>query len=59
MVARKRKITEAIALKLAEDPDETVRAALAINKKLPPSVIAKLKYDQSALVAAALENQLG
>jgi hypothetical protein len=57
MVARKRKISEVIALRLADDPDETVRTALAFNKKLPPSAEAKLQHDESELVVAALKKR--
>jgi hypothetical protein len=57
MVARKRKISEVIALKLADDPDETVRAALATNKKIPPTAEAKLRRDESELVVAALKQR--
>lgn len=48
-VARKRKITEAIALRLAKDPDESVRAALIYNRKLPAVALAVLRADPSPL----------
>ena len=55
MVARKRKITEPIAILLARDADETVRVGLAYNAKLPDSVRDILRGDLSLLVRDALE----
>ena len=54
MVARKRKITESIAVRLASDPIQTVRAALAVNAKLPDVARHILLSDPSPLVQDAL-----
>ena len=54
MVARKRKITEPIGMILSEDVDETVRAALARNVRLPKSVRNVLRRDRSPLVQEAI-----
>ncbi len=56
-VARKRKITEAIAVRLAKDKDETVRAALARNPKISNSILAILSLDTSRLVQGALDDR--
>lgn len=55
MVAMKKKITEPIALLLVADSDETVRAALVGNSKIPAEVLEFLRNDRSALVKEALE----
>ncbi|MGV3661744.1 MAG: HEAT repeat domain-containing protein [Prosthecobacter sp.] len=54
MVAEKRRITEAIALLLATDPDECVRSTLARNPKLPAAALALLRQDSTPLIQEAL-----
>ncbi|MEM7012783.1 MAG: HEAT repeat domain-containing protein [Verrucomicrobiota bacterium] len=58
MVAGKRRITEEIALKLATDVDEGVRARLARNPNLPNSAIKLLRQDPSPLVRDALSPRI-
>jgi len=53
-VARKRTLNEALAVRLAKDVDETVRAALARNPKTPDSALELLNLDSSRLVQEAL-----
>jgi hypothetical protein len=50
-VARKRKLTYTMFEHLSCDEDESVRLAIALNKKTPPKIVTKLVNDDSLLVA--------
>ncbi|MGO4465292.1 hypothetical protein, partial [Pseudoduganella sp. RAF53_2] len=51
-VAVKRKLSSELFDRLARDPDETVRAAIAHNAKVPIEVLRLLANDDSSLVSS-------
>lgn len=57
MVAAKRKLDAALCAVLVQDRDESVRARLARNPNLPDVIVEQLRWDDSALVRAAVDSR--
>jgi hypothetical protein len=53
MVAMKNKLTDELFALLAKDQDDSVRATLVHNKKIPSDILGRLVGDQSQIVSAA------